>query len=61
MIETTNLQISYNTPLEQIEELRNRLNTYVSENSREWSMAAVNIDSMTYQNTITLIIAMERE
>lgn len=52
--------VSYNTPLETIEQLRNRINTYVAENSRDWSSAALNIDKMEYQNAIHLVVAMER-
>ncbi|KAJ6581336.1 Mechanosensitive ion channel-domain-containing protein [Mycena capillaripes] len=59
MWETTNLMVSYNTPLEVLEELRVRINAYVSANSREWSNCALNIDKMEYQNAIHLIVAME--
>jgi len=59
MWETTNLMISYNTPLEIIEQLRSRINTYVTANNREWSGCALNIDKMEYQNAIHLIVAME--
>jgi hypothetical protein len=53
--------ISYNTPLEVIEELRVRINQYVAENNREWASAALNIDKMEFQNAIHLIVAMERK
>ncbi|KAI0051855.1 hypothetical protein FA95DRAFT_1620196 [Auriscalpium vulgare] len=59
MWETTNLTVAYDTPLEVIEQLKSRLNSYVADHSREWSGLAVNIDKMEYQNAITLIIAME--
>lgn len=59
--ETTNITVSYDTPLEVIEMLHSRLKAYVQQNSREWSNVAVNIDTMEYQNALTLIIAMERE
>ncbi|KAJ7583391.1 Mechanosensitive ion channel-domain-containing protein [Mycena floridula] len=59
MTETTNLMISYNTPLENIEELRSKILQYVAENNREWSSAALHIDKMEYQNAIHLIVAME--
>ncbi|KAJ6621302.1 Mechanosensitive ion channel-domain-containing protein [Mycena sp. CBHHK59/15] len=59
MWETTNLMVSYNTPLEVLEELRVRINAYVAANSREWSNCALNIDHMDYQNAIHLIVAME--
>ncbi|KAJ7695180.1 Mechanosensitive ion channel-domain-containing protein [Mycena rosella] len=59
MWETTNLVVAYNTPLEVLEELRVRINTYVAANTREWSNCALNIDKMEYQNAIHLIVAME--
>ncbi|KAI0367005.1 hypothetical protein BV20DRAFT_971103 [Pilatotrama ljubarskyi] len=59
MWETTNLMVSYDTPLDVIEQLRLRLQAYVAANSREWSGVLVNIDKMEYQNAIHLIIAME--
>ncbi|KAJ7115785.1 Mechanosensitive ion channel-domain-containing protein [Mycena epipterygia] len=59
MWETTNLMVSYNTPLEVLEELRVRMNAYVAANNREWSNCALNIDKMDYQNAIHLIVAME--
>lgn len=59
--ETTTLMVSYNTPLEVLEELRVRLNAYVAANNREWSNCALNIDKMEYQNAIHLIVAMERK
>ncbi|KAJ7245129.1 Mechanosensitive ion channel-domain-containing protein [Mycena haematopus] len=59
MWETTNLMVSYNTPLEVLEELRARISAYVAANNREWSNSALNIDKMEYQNAIHLIVAME--
>ncbi|KAF9269000.1 hypothetical protein L218DRAFT_916497 [Marasmius fiardii PR-910] len=59
MFETTTIMVSYTTPLETIEELKSRINQYVSDNNREWVSAAVNIDKMEYQNALHLIIAME--
>ncbi|KAJ6474595.1 Mechanosensitive ion channel-domain-containing protein [Mycena vitilis] len=59
MWETTTLMVSYTTPLEVLEELRVRINAYVSANNREWSNCALNIDKMEYQNAIHLIVAME--
>ncbi|KAJ7504553.1 Mechanosensitive ion channel-domain-containing protein [Mycena galericulata] len=59
MWETTNLTVSYDTPLEALEELRVRLNAYVAANNREWSNCSLNIDKMEYQNAIYLIVAME--
>ncbi|TCD67602.1 hypothetical protein EIP91_012232 [Steccherinum ochraceum] len=59
MWETTNLMVSYDTPLEVIEQLRIRLQGYIALNNREWSGLAVNIDRMEYQNAIILVVAME--
>jgi hypothetical protein len=53
--------VSYDTPLEVIEQLRIRIGQYISENSREWSGFNVNIDRMDFQNAIYLIIGVERE
>jgi hypothetical protein len=58
--ETTNLMVGYDTPLGQIETLRQRLKSYVANNNREWSNADIHIDKMPYQNEIHLIVAMER-
>ncbi|KAI0080156.1 hypothetical protein K474DRAFT_1658136 [Panus rudis PR-1116 ss-1] len=59
MWETTELMVSYDTPLDVIEQLRIRLQGYVAANNREWSNVAVNIDKMVYQNAIHIIVAME--
>jgi hypothetical protein len=59
--ETTDLTVGYNTPLDQIETLRQRLKTYVVNNNREWSNVDIHIDKMPYQNEIHLIVAMERK
>ncbi|TDL20127.1 hypothetical protein BD410DRAFT_821919 [Rickenella mellea] len=59
MWETTKLMISYDTPLEIVEQLRGRLQSYVAQNNREWSNVMVNIEKMEFQNAIHLIIAME--
>ncbi|TFK48756.1 hypothetical protein OE88DRAFT_1663898 [Heliocybe sulcata] len=59
MWETTNLMVSYDTPLEAIEQLRQRINNYIQQNNREWSGCGVHIDKMEYQNAIYLIIALE--
>lgn len=53
--------VSYSTPLEVIEELKARINAYVTENNREWSNFALNIEKMEYQNAIHLLVAMERK
>lgn len=58
--ESTNLTVAYDTPLEAIEMLRSKLQSYVQQNNREWSNVSVNIDKMEFQNAITLIVAMER-
>jgi len=59
--ETTNLMISYDTPLSVVEQLRSRISQYISENNREWNNSAVWIDKMEFQNVIHLVIAIERE
>ena len=59
--ETTTLMVSYDTPLESIEQLKSRLQAYAADNSREWSNISLNIDKMDYQNAIYLTIAMERK
>ncbi|KAG8682823.1 hypothetical protein FRC11_014348, partial [Ceratobasidium sp. 423] len=60
MWETTDLQVSYDTPLEILEKLRQRLKQYVAGNSREWGGGCeININKMEYQNAIHLIVAME--
>ncbi|CAL1714828.1 unnamed protein product [Somion occarium] len=59
MWETTELMISYDTPLEVIEQLRIRLQGYVAKNNREWSNVNVHIDKMEYQNAIHIIVGME--
>lgn len=59
--ETTNLMVAYDTPLSQIETVRQRMKTYVLNNNREWSNVDLHIDKMPYQNEIHLIVAMERE
>lgn len=59
-LETTTLMISYMTPIEVIEQLRTKIDSYISANSREWSSFELNIDKMEYQNAIHLIVAIER-
>ncbi|KAJ3517249.1 hypothetical protein NMY22_g14005 [Coprinellus aureogranulatus] len=59
MWETTNLMISYNTPMELVEQLRQKLDEYITANSREWSNFALNIDKMEFQNALHLIVAIE--
>lgn len=53
--------ISYNTSLEIVEQLKQRIQAYVVANSREWSGCVVNIDKMEYQNAIHLTISIERK
>lgn len=53
--------ISYDTPLNLVEQLRSRISQYISENNREWNNSAVWIDKMEFQNAIHLIIAVERK
>ncbi|CAE6480680.1 hypothetical protein ACGC1H_003511 [Rhizoctonia solani] len=60
MWETTDLQVGYDTPLEVLEKLRQRLKQYVAANSREWGGGCeINISKMEYQNAIHLVVAME--
>ncbi|KAH7931249.1 hypothetical protein BV22DRAFT_1027481 [Leucogyrophana mollusca] len=59
MWESTTVMISYNTPLEIVEQLKLRIQAYVAQNNREWSGCGVNIDKMEFQNAIHLTIAVE--
>lgn len=59
MWESTTIMISFTTPLEVVEQLRQRIQAYVASNSREWSNCGVNIDKMEYQNAIHLTIGVE--
>lgn len=61
MWETTTLMMSYNTPLESIEQLKVAIKLYITENSREWSGMDLNIDKIEKQNAIHVVVAMERE
>jgi hypothetical protein len=61
MWESTTLMIAYNTPLELVEQLKARIQAYITANNREWSGSAVNIDKMEFQNAIHLTVAVERE
>ena len=58
--ESTTLTVAYDTSMETIESLKNKISTYVNTNSREWSGFALNIDKMEYQNAVYLVIAIER-
>lgn len=59
--ESTTITISYNTSLEIVEQLKQRIQAYVVANGREWSGCGVNIDKMEYQNAIHLTISIERK
>ena len=59
--ESTTLTVAYDTSMEVIERLKSEINTYVNNNSREWSGFALNIDKMEFQNAIYLVVAMERK
>jgi len=59
MWETTTLMVSYDTPLEVIEQLRTQIGHYINENNREWNGYNVNIDKMEFQNAIHLVIGIE--
>ena len=58
--ESTTLTVAYDTSMEVIESLKIKINTYISTNSREWSGFTLNIDKMEHQNSISLIVSMER-
>ncbi|KAG6336681.1 hypothetical protein ID866_2388 [Astraeus odoratus] len=59
MWESTTIMVSYGTSLELVEQLKQRIQSYVTGNSREWSNYSVNIDKMEYQNAIHLTIGVE--
>lgn len=59
MWESTTLMIAYNTPLELVEQLKARIQAYITANNREWSGSAVNIDKMEFQNAIHLTVGVE--
>ncbi|KAF8325924.1 Mechanosensitive ion channel-domain-containing protein [Amanita rubescens] len=59
MWESTTVTVSYDTPMDVIEAIKARVNSYIAANSREWSGCSVNIDKMEYQNAIHLIVAVE--
>jgi len=58
--ESTSLIISYDTPLEVLDQLKSRLGEYITANHRDWSGFGFNIDKMEYQNAIYINIGMER-
>jgi hypothetical protein len=47
--------------MEVIEELKQKIQAYITANNREWSDSALNIDKMEYQNDLCLIVAIERK
>ncbi|KAF8749107.1 Mechanosensitive ion channel [Rhizoctonia solani] len=51
MWETTDLQVSYDTPLEVLEKLRQRLKQYVAANSREWGGGSMERECLTFFTT----------
>ncbi|KAH8832568.1 Mechanosensitive ion channel-domain-containing protein [Flagelloscypha sp. PMI_526] len=57
--ETTNLMVSYDTPLETIEAFRLAVQEYITANNREWNGFMLNFDKMEYQNALHLIVAVE--
>ncbi|KAG2077279.1 hypothetical protein BDR04DRAFT_1088237 [Suillus decipiens] len=59
MWESTTLMIAYNTPLELVEQLKARIQAYITANNREWSGSSVNIDKMEFQNAIHLTVGVE--
>ncbi|KAG0709774.1 Mechanosensitive ion channel-domain-containing protein [Suillus ampliporus] len=59
MWESTTLMIGYNTSLELVEQLKARIQAYITANNREWSGSSVNIDKMEFQNAIHLTVAVE--
>lgn len=62
MWEVVALQISYETPLEVIEDLKTQVKQYLLDNNREWGGGLqMDIDSITQQNAIKLAIAIEHK
>ncbi|MBW0469140.1 hypothetical protein O181_008855 [Austropuccinia psidii MF-1] len=62
MWEATNIMVAFDTPLEVLHSLRERLRHYVSEHPREWKGGLdVHIDFMKNQNMIQLMVAMEHK
>ncbi|KAF9559870.1 hypothetical protein CPC08DRAFT_818554 [Agrocybe pediades] len=59
MWETTQLTVSYDTPMEVIEQLKSKIVAYINANNREWSDCALNIDKMEFQNAIYLNVSVE--
>lgn len=55
------MMISYDTPLEIIDQLKSRIGEYVNANGRDWSSFGLNIDKMEFQNAIHLTVGMERK
>lgn len=62
MWEVVAIQISYDTPLDVIEDLKTRVKAYLVDNSREWGGGLqLDIDSITQQNAIKIAIAIEHK
>ncbi|PWN21428.1 hypothetical protein BCV69DRAFT_269107 [Microstroma glucosiphilum] len=60
--ETTNIQMSFDTALQTIDEFRRRLRAWVQENDREWGGGLeVNYNTITNQNAVEMVIAMEHK
>jgi len=59
MWESVILTISYSTPLEVIEQLKVRVQTYINANAREWSGCGIIIDKMEFQNSVTVNVCVE--
>jgi hypothetical protein len=53
--------VSFNTRIEVIEQLRVKIDSYITSNSREWSGFSLTIDKMEYQNALHLVVAIERK
>lgn len=60
--EVTMIQMGFDTALQTIDEFRRRLRAWVKENDREWGGGLeVNYNTITNQNSVELIIAMEHK
>lgn len=62
MWEVTNVQMGFDTALQTIDEFRRRLRAWIKDNDREWGGGLeVNYNTITNQNSVDLIIAMEHK
>ncbi|CAO1629902.1 unnamed protein product [Parajaminaea phylloscopi] len=60
--EVTNVQMSFETALQTIDEFRRRLRAWIKENDREWGGGLeVNYNTITNQNAVDLVIAFEHK